>query len=555
MTLGRPIKIDEIAPQGLAPSVTDIFTMDNFPAPVGGVITLPSGKYLIKDNLVTSNRFAIGAGAQVTIQTDDEHYNTITYTGSETFITATDAVRVIFQRSTVLLTGNNATFIDMTGAANGALTWEHSAIIFTGTGGRVGTVRNVLASTINDVFWQGFEYGYKIDVAQIAQFTQVRVTSSGVGSGAVFELDDGEGLFGSFNDVAATISASESLFDIRPCITTSVTINGVKSGDDGDFFLSGTTGPIASFTDVSTSPTAVSVTNDGGDALFTATDHGLVAGELPVHASFSESSYNTTDLVVTEVPTASTYKIGIPYVSDGSGTFETTTCQVNDVAHGQPNGTCLSVFTTINFDGGYKIFNSQTDTFEITLGKAFPGSESTGNWDTSSLDQASPYVTVTPLNAPQQASGNAGSFVVGGNTTATDITTQNQFEDLDLAALAEEGSDIEMWTLTDTTTGELRYDGVVPVNLRFTGVVAASSTGGAQKFNFRLLRSRAGGAYTQLPSPDNVDVPIEIGLGSIQTASLLWPLQVEPGDKFKLNVANADGTSDVTIDTIKVEIS
>lgn len=143
---------------------------------------------------------------------------------------------------------------------------------------------------------------------------------------------------------------------------------------------------------------------------------------------------------------------------------------------------------------------------------------------------------------------NIGSFLVGGNTAKTVITTQNTYVDLNLAGLAAEASDIELWSLTNTTTGELRYDGITPANLRCTGLVAAYSAGGVQRFNFRLLKNGL-----PLASPDNVSIPIEIRT-TIASSPLLWSIEVAPNDLFRLQVENAGGVSDITIDTLKVVI-
>lgn len=143
---------------------------------------------------------------------------------------------------------------------------------------------------------------------------------------------------------------------------------------------------------------------------------------------------------------------------------------------------------------------------------------------------------------------NIGSFLVGGNTTKTVITTQNTYVNLNLAGLAQEASDIELWSLTNTTTGELRYDGITPANLRYTGLVAAYSAGGTQRFNFRLLKNGLPLAW-----PDNVSIPIEIR-ATIASSPLLWSIKVNPNDLFRLQVENADGVSDITIDTLKVVI-
>lgn len=141
-----------------------------------------------------------------------------------------------------------------------------------------------------------------------------------------------------------------------------------------------------------------------------------------------------------------------------------------------------------------------------------------------------------------------GSILVGGNTASTVIVTKDTFVDLNLNGLAVEASNNNLWTLTNTTTGEIRYDGNVSVSLDFTGLVAAYSAGGLQRFNFRLLKNGL-----PLPAPNNVDIPLEIRV-SVDSSTLLWSIMVSPGDKFRLQVENADGTSDITIDTLKVII-
>lgn len=141
-----------------------------------------------------------------------------------------------------------------------------------------------------------------------------------------------------------------------------------------------------------------------------------------------------------------------------------------------------------------------------------------------------------------------GGLVVGANTNVTTIVIQNVFVDLDLGTAAESGNN-DGFTLTNTTTGEIRYDGASPITLNVTGLLTASSSGGSQRFNFRALKNGA-----VLPSPDNVDVPIEVGSG-LRTAALGWAVSMVTNDLFRIQVANADGTSNITIDTLKYTIN
>ena len=138
---------------------------------------------------------------------------------------------------------------------------------------------------------------------------------------------------------------------------------------------------------------------------------------------------------------------------------------------------------------------------------------------------------------------------VANQRLANQIDTKDVFEDLNLDASAVATSDIELWTLIDTTTGELRYDGISPVPLHYTGFVSCISSGNAQRFDFRLLQNGS-----PLPAPDNVDIPLEVGSLALASSALLWGISVSPGDVFKIQVVNRDGTSNIIMDTLKVNI-
>lgn len=549
MALAKPLKLGDYSDSRYGETIYEILSMDDFPSPAGGIITLPSGRYKIKNSLTTSDRFLVDVGAVVTFTMDDDRYNTFTYTGTGTLFSAVNSSRILINETNILCTGVGSQFVDIDG---GFFAYDTGQLVFAGANATIGDIINSDGIVFDNFTVFGYTDGLLIDDANILFLRQLLMQGSLTGTGPLISLNSQLGLFATIQSIIVTPGASESVLYIDPIITTSINISDTINTSPNSFFQTGSTGPIASFTDVSTSTTAVNVTDDSGDALFTSVAHGLVVGELPIHTTFPESSYNTSDQIVTAVPTADTYKIGIDYVSDESGLFATTTCQVNDVAHGRSNGDTLSIFETINFNGGYTVFNSQTDTFEITLGKAFPGSETTGNWDTGSLEgsnaKRSKYVN-TYRNGAQPDSANIGSFLVGGNTTATDIVLTETYYDLDLDGNAVEASNNELWTLVDTTTGEMRYDGLTPFSATYRGLIATSSAGGTQRFNFQLLKNSS-----PLPSPDNIDIPLEVK-DTIQSSPLLWSVEVEPDDLFRLQVENDDGTSDITIDTLKVEIS
>lgn len=523
---------------------TEVFSMSDFPAPSSGVITLPSGKYSIRAPISTSDRFEIGASSTVEIQVEDSRGSALTYTGTGTMFTSVGAIRLAFDHANIICTGNGAQFFDVTG---GDLTLVHSRVTMTGTGTTFGVMTDAENICITHLILNGQTDGLTVQNIDGMNIQQTIMTSDQTGSNALITVLDNVNFTVNTCSLIVAPGASESVFFIDPTIDVQVTIHSTTDLGVNGFFRTGTTGPIASFTDVATGTTAVTVTDNSGDALFNDIAHGLVVGETVVHTTFTEASYNGT-FVVTATADADTYEVGLAFVSTDSGLFETTTTQVNDVGHGLSNGDTLSIFGTVNFGGGYKIFNVQTDTFEITLDKVFPGSETIGTWDTGSLDQSSKFISAM-FNGDARDSHSIVDVVIGGNAVATVISTQNTFVDLNLNNSAEVSTVTSRFTLTDPDSGEVRYDGLHPKMFVVRGLVAASSGGGGQRFNFRLLQNGS-----DLPSPDDVNVPILIG-SNLSSAPLDWSVVANPGDLFRIQVANADGTSNVTIDTLKFSIN
>lgn len=530
----------------------DVFSMgDLLDYTSGGVITLPTGKWIFRESFsIGTNRFYLPIGWQGEITVDNTRNVAITYEGTGTMWTVFYAARLAFVDMGYILTGIGAQFIDVTGSGTNL---ENGIIQFQNTGQTIGTFTDCFGVYMDLLYLLGHTNGMRIIRGSNVNIRNIVIQSSGAGTGPVVSIEEIAGTFGplaTINQLSVIAGPNESVFFIDPCANVPVSINDTVAAGYKDFWEVRDTGSIASFTDVSTGGTAVSVTDDSGDALFTSVAHGLVVGETPVHTTSPEASYNVS-LPVTDVPTADTYKVGVDYVSDETLLFETTTCQVNAVAHGLMDMACLCILDTLYFNAGYKIFNVQTDSFEITLGKPFPptGTE-TGTWSTSSLTSQSPYVNSVSNGEGVRNSKNVGAWLVGGNTAETDTSTRYQFVDFNLGGLAVPQGHIEQWTVIDPTTGAIRFDGLYRTYLTYKGHVTAKSAGSPQEFRIRLMRSRNGAAFTELPAPDNVDEKVGVA-GFLQTTSVQWSINVYPGDVYKMQVANWDGISKWVIDTVK----
>jgi hypothetical protein len=407
-------------------------------------------------------------------------------------------------------------------------------------------ITNCQSHILDDMLVENFEHGVFIDRGGAGLIEQCLFRSYGGGASAMINYIGTSGVFSSVHNFIAEEGPSDAVYYISPNVGSAIEITSTRKTGAGEFYKTGDTGSITGFVDISTPSTAVTVTNSGGDAQFNAIGHGLVVGETPVITGCTETSYNGEDKVTSA--TTNTFFVGKDYVSDDSGFFETTTCQVNSTAHGLPNGEDISVFDTVYFGGGYCVFGAQTNTFEITLGKTFPvtGSE-TGTWDTGSLTQKSKYVEARQ-NGDQPDSQNIGSFLMSGNTTDTEVNP-GTYVPLNLGGLVVPGNNIELWTVVDTTTGEIRYDGLRPTSIDYIPVISASAQGNPQVFSFRLEQIRNG---SPISMSDDIDLPVAIA-GSVVATTLRWAVEIEPGDSLILKTDNLTGVADLLVSTIKGE--
>lgn len=175
------------------------------------------------------------------------------------------------------------------------------------------------------------------------------------------------------------------------------------------------------------------------------------------------------------------------------------------------------------------------------------GGTDTGTFSNASLDQKDVRVSAF-ANPGQQDSKAIGSFHVNSNATATVIAAALTFVNLNLGGNALAGSNIERWTLTDATTGEMRYDGLQPFSGTLLAQVSLQAAGGSPAYAFRVVKNGAvlpDGIETTVETPDALTV---VGVG------LLAPVMVVNGDLIRLQVANQDGTDDVTISHLSVSI-
>lgn len=163
-----------------------------------------------------------------------------------------------------------------------------------------------------------------------------------------------------------------------------------------------------------------------------------------------------------------------------------------------------------------------------------------------SLNETNPRVVVAD-SPPQKASMNIGFVTASGVAVETVISTIGVYVDLNLDFSAVPGSSIELWSVTDTDTGEITYNGLDPFNGSIIATLTASSLGAADEFNFRAVKNGS-------PLIDDIMAGREIGNIAV-SITLLAPVTADPGDTIRLQVANVDSTSNVTIRQISIQVT
>ena len=308
---------------------------------------------------------------------------------------------------------------------------------------------------------------------------------------------------------------------------------GVASGD---YFRPNVSQALASMANADIPISAFANAGGGETRVSVAPGHGLTAGQT-ILIGDAGAPYDGTHTILRVAPDEASFDIAVAFTSTTTGNVKltrvTTTADTSIV-----NNETISISGTTSYNGTFKtVFALGNNTFDIPV--AFVADDATGT--VTSVVQTQKTVGVNSLGNGAQANSKAiGSWFIVGNAALTTIVTQNVFVDLNLAAGAISGSNIERWTLTDTTTGELRYDGDRPFSGQLVANVSAKKTGAA----IRLYHLRAVKNGVELPDP--IRASFEVKETELATG-LIVPIEAVNGDTIRLQLANQDATDDVTV--------
>lgn len=233
------------------------------------------------------------------------------------------------------------------------------------------------------------------------------------------------------------------------------------------------------------------------------------------------------------------FTIAVTFVATDTGNFKIVK---HTVATNHPlvRGETITITGTTNYNATLEIIREE-DGFIYTP-QTFVSSQS-GTATINPLNQTDAEINAQG-NGDAANSENIGSFIVSGNTTATSISTADTFTDLNLGANAVAGSNIERWTLTNTTTGELRYDGERPFSGMISAVIVVEPPS-SKEYHIRSVKN--GSVLAD-------DVVSKLAVSTVGTIAITVPLTAVETDLIRFQILEVGSTENPTISEMSVNI-
>jgi len=168
-------------------------------------------------------------------------------------------------------------------------------------------------------------------------------------------------------------------------------------------------------------------------------------------------------------------------------------------------------------------------------------------------DETSVGVVVSSV-ADVDSSKAIGSFTVQTNIIPVDSETiigdSGVYVDCNFDDSAVELDNTQRFTLMNSTTGEIRYDG----SRKFSGSlfcpISAKGSGSASLYSFRVT---VNGVSVKDANEDDITAQNQIS-GTFSSTALLVPLTLLNGDLVKIQVTNLQSTSNITLNPLTCSI-
>jgi len=515
----------------------DIFNMNDFPAPSAGVITLVTGTlYKIKAPLTTSDRFLFPASSDIAWQVDHPANAVLSYTGTNVLFSSTGGIqRLVMDNVSVVANMSGATVWGLIGAATtfGTLFIRDCSFLGFTILGTIDDFPFVIQQGTN---YSGFTSGMVLTDCGTFANTNMGVFADPAATGTSIKVIGNKVTTMQFDTMNTFVPAPAELFDIDPDIDADATVfieRVVKAGT-GVFFTVNSTKTIDSFADAGFSSETISSVSSGTGGVarfnFSAPPTLFVDQAVTITGFITNAAYNQIDVRITATG-AGFFETEVLFGTTETGAFISNTVTCGSIAHGLSNGTTGLVTESNDYNGGSKIYNSQSGTFQIN--RTFVADE-TAVFVLGSLNQTDKRMQVLN-NGTQPDSMVTGGWSVAGNATVTDVL-DGTYIDIEIGASVALSIN-ERITLFDTSNGAIRYDGQNPTVLKVPIEFRLAPTGGGTRtYQFKLVKSINGGS-TFVDLADVIETQVEAaGSGSDLLFSTAREVLMNDGDIVKYQV-------------------
>jgi hypothetical protein len=140
-----------------------------------------------------------------------------------------------------------------------------------------------------------------------------------------------------------------------------------------------------------------------------------------------------------------------------------------------------------------------------------------------------------------------GSITVQSNGEPTEIANSNEWTDFDFNASAVETSSNERFTLVNTTTGEMRYDGLEDFEGALFCTISGSGSGGASQYQFRAVINGVPLTPISILSANEIS-------GTMSSTALLADIPLETNDTVRIQIQNISNDSDFTGSFVTIRV-
>lgn len=234
----------------LGDNETEIYSTADLPTAIGGVITLPTGTYVLKNNITLSDSIQVAAGGVVEIISVGSG-PTITYTGTGAFIQDNvSGFLLILNVINITLTGNGASLLDTNGTG---ILIDRVTFSASGTGSSLGTSEAPsIAFSLRSSQINGFVDGLVLVNAGLFILSDVGFSSPAAGGTVMFSIDALSN-FIQVDNITVAANVAEDIFNFDASFAGTAQISRVNNVNDTGFFEAGSLDETSPFITVAAS--------------------------------------------------------------------------------------------------------------------------------------------------------------------------------------------------------------------------------------------------------------------------------------------------------------